>query len=159
MLLRLFVRPMSVSFTHIKIEEVPKLTYRASGYFENPYFNGAFAHTTIAGAGNWLPVRPDNSFADDIVAYNDVIPWLTPNGRMTTDSACAWTGGYIYIDNPFGWSHENVQQGDLPYGEFATDTMAEIMLDPNGMVGVRKLVNQVTRTTNGVIRLNGALIP
>ena len=76
MRLRLFVRPMSVSFTHIKIEEVPRLTYRASGYFENPYFNGAFVHTTVAGAGNWLPVRPDNSFADDTAAYNDVIPWF-----------------------------------------------------------------------------------
>ena len=159
MRLRLLVRPMSVSFTHIKIEEVPQLTYRASGYFENPYFNGAFAHTTVAGAGNWLEVKNDNSFAEDTAAYNDTIPWLTPNGRVTTDPACAWTGGYIYIDNPFGWSHENVEQGDLPYREFATDTVDEIMLEPNGMVGVRKLVNQITRTTNNVIRLNGVLIP
>lgn len=47
----------------------------------------------------------------------------------------------------------------MPYREFATDTVDEIMLEPNGMVGVRKLVNQITRTTNDVIRLNGVLIP
>ena len=159
MRLRLFVRPMSVSFTQIKIEEVPQLAYRASGYFENPYFSGGFAHTTVAGAGNWLNVELDNSFADDTAAYNDTIPWLTPNGRVTADPACAWTGGYVYIDNPFGWSHEYVQPGDRPYREFAMDTEDEIMLEPNGMVGVRKLVNQITRMTNNVIRLNGVLIP
>lgn len=158
MLLRLFVRPMSVSFSRIMIEEVPQLTYLASGYFENPYFNGAFAHTTIAGAGNWLNVEPDNSFGTDTAAYNDTIPWLTPQGRVTTNFTYAWTSGYVYLDNPFGWGDLYRKKGDAPCKTFAIDTKDEIMLEPNGMVGVRKLVNQVTRTTNNVIRLNGVLI-
>ena len=158
MMLRLYVRPFSVSFTGIAIEEVPQLTYRTSGYFSNPYYNGAFAHTVQAGAGNWLKVQEDNSFATDEAAFTHVIPWLTPQGVISTDPVYAWTDGYAYMDNPFGWGQIDSQNGDPPYTMFATDTEDEFILYANGTLGVRKLFNQITRTTNDVIRLNGVLI-
>ena len=83
---------------------------------------------------------------------------MTPQGRVTTNFTYAWTSGYVYLDNPFGWGDLYRKKGDAPCKTFAIDTKDEIMLEPNGMVGVRKLVNQVTRTTNNVIRLNGVLI-
>lgn len=144
MLLKLYVRPFSVSFSEIKIQEVPCLTYRASGYFTNPYFNGAFAHTSGvggAGAGNWTPVLPDNLFGYDTAAYTDTIPWLTERGRVTADATYAWAEGYVYIDNPFGWNSKEASGDDPPYKTFATDVQDEILLEPDGLVGVRKLFN------------------
>ena len=155
MWLRLSVKPFHVSFSHILIEEVPSLTYQADGYFTNPYFRGAFAHTTLAGAGNWLQVNADNVFAHDEAAYHDTVPWLTPNGHITQNPACSWASGYVYIDNPFGWAAPGANKHDPPHKVFATDTKDEILLTAEGLVGVRKLFNSVSRSTNGVIRLNG----
>jgi hypothetical protein len=160
MKLYLYITPLEVSFSEIAIEEVPCLAYEADGYFTNPYFNGAFAHTGGqwgAGAGTWLKVLRDDNMVDciDTAAYNDKIPWLTPNGTVTTNVAYAWTDGSVHIDNPFGW-HVKDTSGNTPphkvFGEYIQDT---IMLDRHGRVGVWKLNNWVERSTNDVVRLYG----
>ena len=161
MYLKLYVKPFSVSFSRIAIQEVVSLTYEAEGYFLNPYFNGAFAHTGGiggAGAGNWCDTDEYNMFSIDTAAYEDKIPWLTPDGIVTNDVAFSWTAGYVYIDNPFGWHNKGTRGDTSPVKQFGEDIRDEIMLTSDGTVGVRKLYKQVTRTTNGVIRLNGALI-
>ena len=161
MLLDLYVHPMNVSFTGIQIQEVPSFTYDASGYFLNRYFAGGFGHTGGlwgAGAGNWLDVRPDHRFARDTAAYHALIPWLTPDGRVTDDPAYSWTHGYVYIDNPFGWRPLPPREDDSFCRRFATDVQDEIMLDRDGTVGVRKLCKEVMRTTNGVVKLNGVRV-
>ena len=158
--LYLYITPLEVSFSEISVEEVPCLTYEADGYFTNPYFNGAFAHTGGqwgAGAGTWLEVLRDDNMVDgiDTAAYNDKIPWLTPSGVPTTNVAYAWTDGLVYIDNPFGW-HVKSTSGNTPphkvFGEYIHDT---IMLDRHGRVGVWKLDNWVERSTNDVVWLYG----
>ena len=155
MKLHLYVTPLEVSFTEIAVEEVPCLNYEVNGYFENPYFNGMFGHTAQAGAGRWYDVRDDNRFADyDEAAYHDKIPWLTPDGKVTTNAACAWTDGTLYIDNPFGWNVKGTTNG-APHKCFGEDVRATFMLDENGRVGVFKLDNRVDRQTNGVVRLFG----
>ena len=99
MRLHLYVEPIDVSFSEISVEEVPCLTYEANGYFANPYYNGAFGHTRLAGAGRWIRVLTDGNELDcvDIAAYKDKIPWLTPNGTVTTNAAYAWTDGEVYM--------------------------------------------------------------
>ncbi len=161
MRLKLYVGPQTVSFSQISVQEVPCFTYQASGYFSNPYYNGAFAHTGGtwgAGAGTWLRVDVDNFFGYDEAAFHATIPWLTPDGHTTTNAAYGWTDGYVYIDNPFGWNLQKTTGDVSPYKTFAADTKDEILLTSEGLVGVRKLHNQVTRSTNGVIRLNGVRI-
>ena len=161
MYLKLYVMPFSVSFSQISVQEVVSFTYEAEGYFLNPYFNGAFAHTGGvggAGAGTWFDVDLDNLFAVDIAAYRDYIPWLTPDGHPTNDVAFTWTSGYVYIDNPFGWNEKDTNGDTSPFRRFGESIRDEIMLDSNGTVGVRKLNKQVIRTTNNVIRIGGVLV-
>ena len=155
--LHLYVGPMNVSFSEISVEEVPCLTYEANGYFENPYYNGAFGHTRLVGAGNWIKVLSNGNRLNsvDTAAYRDKIPWLTPNGMVTTNMACAWTDGEVYIDNPFGWNVLGTEGDTPPYKEFGHDIQDTIMLDGQGRVGVFKLDNWVERTTNDVVRLYG----
>jgi hypothetical protein len=161
MYLKLYVMPFRVSFSRIAVQEVVCFTYDAEGYFLNPYFNGAFAHTGGqggVGAGNWCDVDDDNLFGNDTAAYHDQIPWLTPDGRVTNDVAFAWTNGHVHMDNPFGW-HVSGTRGDTsPFKCFGENIRDEFMLTADGTVGVRKLNKQVTRTTNGVIRLGGVLM-
>lgn len=161
MWLRLSVKPFHVSFSRIAVQDVVSFTYDASGYFSNPYFNGAFAHTGGiggAGAGIWHDIDEDNYFSDDEAAYNAVVPWLTQKGIPTNDPACSWTSGYVYMDNPFGWNKKGTSGDETVYKRFAEDVQDEIMIDAVGTVGVRKLFNQVTRTTNDVIHVNGRRI-
>ena len=159
MQLRLFVLPLDVSFSEIAVEEVPCFTYKVEGYFENPYFNGAFAHTGGwwgAGAGNWIDVDIDNRFGEyDEAAYIDKIPWLTPEGIVTTNIAYAWTSDYAYIDNPFGWNVKGTTGNTIPHKQFGEYIQDTIMLDSHGRVGVFKLDNWVERSTNDVIHLYG----
>ncbi|MGN0887922.1 MAG: hypothetical protein ACI4UY_03475, partial [Kiritimatiellia bacterium] len=161
MWLRLSVKPFHVSFSRIAVQEVVSFTYDASGYFSNPYFNGVFAHSggiVGAGAGIWHDIDEDNYFSDDEAAYNAVVPWLTQKGIPTNDPACSWTSGYVYMDNPFGWNKKGTSGDETVYKRFAEDVQDEIMIDAVGTVGVRKLFNQVTRTTNDVIHVNGRRI-
>ncbi len=159
MKLYLYITPLEVSFSEIAVEEVPCLTYEAEGYFTNLYFNGAFAHTGGqwgAGAGRWADVDRNNQFGEyDEAAYNDKIPWLTPNGTPSTNAAYAWTEGYVYIDNPFGWHVKGTSGNTPPYKVFGENIQDAIMLDEHGRVGVWKLDNWVIRTTNDVVSLFG----
>jgi len=162
MKLYLYVGPFDVSFCEISVEEVPSFTYEADGYFANPYYNGAFGHTGGlwgAGAGTWLTIlREDNRmYGYDIAAFRDKIPWLTPEGTVTTNPACSWTDGEVYIDNPFGWNVTGTDGDTPPYKEFGNDIQDTIRLDAQGRVGVFKLDNWVERTTNDVVRLHGPL--
>ena len=157
--LHLYVTPLDVSFSEIAVEEVPCFTYEVEGYFENPYFNGVFAHTGGwwgAGAGRWFDVDRKNKFADyDTAAYIGKIPWLTPEGAVTTNPAFAWTAGYAYMDNPFGWNVKGTAGDASPYKRFGETIKDTYMLNGQGKVGVFKLNNWVERTTNDVVHLYG----
>ena len=156
MKLHLYAQPMDVSFSEIMIEEVPCVNCEVEGYFENPYFNVIAGHTRIAGAGNWVKVGFDNKIGkEDVAAYLDKIPWLTPDGNETTNAACAWTEGRGYIDNTFGWNVLGTTHGTPPYKEFGHDIRDTIRLDSQGRVGVFKLDNWVERKTNDVVNLHG----
>ena len=156
MKLHLYVTPLDVSFSEIAVEEVPSLLYEAEGYFNNPFFNGAFAHTRIAGAGIWHDVSVENRFAKfDEAGYTNNIPWLTPEGLVTNNPAYAWTDGVVNINNPFGWNCKGTTGYAAPHKNFAIDVKDKIQLNRYGKVGVFKLDNHVIRSTNGVITLHG----
>ena len=158
--LYLYVTPKDVSFSEISVQEVPCFTYTVERYFENPYFNGVFAHTGGswgAGAGLWLDVDPDGNRikGQDTAAYEEKIPWLTPSGTPTTNSAYAWTEGHAYMDTPLGWNVKGTGGNTPPYKRFGESLQQVFRIDRHGRVGVFKLDNEVIRTTNDVVTLMG----
>ena len=158
--LYLYVTPKDVSFSEISVQEVPCFTYTVERYFENPYFNGAFAHTGGswgAGAGRWLDVDPDGNRlkGQDTAAYEEKIPWLTPSGTPTTNSAYAWTEGHAYMDTPMGWNVKGTSGNTPPYKRFGEGLQQVFRIDRHGRVGVFKLDNEAIRTTNDVVTLMG----
>ena len=160
MKLYLYVTPLDVSFSEIAVQEVPCFTYTVEGYFRNPYFNGVFAHTGGqwgAGAGRWSNVNvADNRLRFyDTAAYETKIPWLTPSGAPTTNPACAWTEGHAYMDTPLGWNVKDTSGNTPPYKQFGENLQQVFRIDRHGRVGVFKLDNGVTRTTNDVMTIFG----
>ena len=160
MRLHLYVTPLDVSFSEIAVQEVPCFTYTVTGYFENPYFNGAFAHTGGwwgAGAGRWTDVELHGNrlYLYDTAAYETKIPWLTPSGMFTTNFAYAWTEGHAYMDTPLGWNVRGTSGDAPPYKQFGGNLQQVFRIDRHGRVGVFKLDNWVTRTTNDVVTLMG----
>jgi len=160
--LRMYVTPLDVSFSEIAVQEVPCSTYTVEGFFENPYFNGAFAHTGGpfgVGAGHWIDVKPDDNMLDgfDTAAYATKIPWLTPSGMPTTNSAYAWTEGHAYMDTPLGWNVKGTRGNIPPCKRFGEDLQQVFRIDQHGRVGVFKLDNWVIRTTNDVVTLRGPI--
>ena len=159
MKLILYVTPLDVSFSQIAVEEVPCFTYEVNGYFENPYFNGAFAHTGGwwgAGAGRWRDVDLQNRMSGyDMAVYTNKIPWLTQDGAPTSNPEYTWTDGSVYIDNPFGWNVKGTIGMTPPYKTFGEDIRDTILLNSQGKVGVFKLDNWVYRTTNDIVHLYG----
>ena len=158
--LYLYVTPMDVSFSEIAVQEVPCFTYTVEGYSENPYFNGAFAHTGGqwgAGAGRWMDVGLDGNRlqGQDTAAYEVKIPWLTPSGNSTTNPVCAWTEGHAYMDTPLGWNVKGTRGNTPPYKQFGESLQQVFRIDRHGRVGVFKLDNSVIRTTNDVVTLMG----
>ena len=57
-----------------------------------------------------------------------------------------------------GWHIKGTSGSIFPFKQFWKEIKDEFMLSADGTVGVRKLNKQATRTTNGVIRLNGVLM-
>lgn len=154
----LYLEPDSVSFSQISWQEVVCLRYEVSGYFQNPRFNGEFAHTTDAGAGNWLDVGVDNCAAIDTAAFRGEIPWLTPDGRPSSNPVHAWTLGYATMYCPWGWHTNGTRGATAPYQVKEHGNEEDFMITPEGQVGVRKFYQTVIRSTNGCIRLNGKVV-
>ena len=111
-----------------------------------------------AGAGIWNVPDEDGYFAQDRAAYKDRVPWLTPSGHVSTSTEHSWTSGYVYMDNPFGWTEREPSTDASPDRRFGEDIQDEIMLTSDGTVGVRKLGKEVSRTTNNVIRISGRIV-
>ena len=60
------------------------------------------------------------------------------------------------MNGVIGWKAEDSISSE-PYGQFATNVRQRFHITPNGTVKVTKLNNWVSRGTNEVIMLNGAV--
>ena len=162
MQIALYVAPMDVSFDEIAVEEVPSELGDNMGHFTNACFSSRWSHTRGNGAGNWLNVGVEhfaNRFGIDDAAWGGVVPCFRPDGTAVTqpDSTASWSYGYMYWQNPFGWNDKGTTGAAEPFGVFATATIDEFYILPDGTMSIRKLQNTVTRMTNDCVYLNGVL--
>ena len=155
---RLYVLPLDVSFSGVRIEEVPNVGGSHSGYFADTFFLSEWLHGKAQRAGNWLTVFGDNRFLNDEAGFLRALPQLDERGFVSTSGTNGWTNGNLTWEVPCGWADSNVEEDDDPIGTFAHDARQIMTIDAQGNVGIQKYGNTVQRELGGGIILNGVRV-
>lgn len=152
------VKPLTVAFNGISIQEIPCSIGVQTGYFDNDYFHDERSHSVANGAGIWVDVGIGN-LADghDIAALSQPLPRMTPAGQITDDVSYGWIDGVNVWSVPFGWNVSGTTGTASPYSGFAPGKTQIFVVDSLGNTQVHKLDNSVRRNINGDIYLNGEL--
>ncbi len=156
--MRLHAAPLDVSFSNVKIEEVPDVGGTRVGYFADSFFMREWYHGEQQGAGVWFPVVVDNEFLLDVAGLKKAMPQVDSRGGVSLAGTNGWTSGTLTWNVPCGWGDNDVEKGDSPVGIFADEALQIMTIDAEGNCGVQKHGNSVSRTINGLIRLNGKAV-
>ncbi len=156
--LDLYVLPLDVAFSGVKIEEVPNVGGSHSGYFADTFFMSEWFHGEKQGAGDWLTVFGDNRFLSDEAGFKRALPQFDEQGFVSTDGTNGWANGTLTWEVPCGWASLGVEEGDDPIGTFANGARQIMMIDAQGNVEVQKHGNAVRREIGGGIILNGVRV-
>lgn len=156
--LDLYVLPLDVSFSRVKIEEVPDAGGSHSGYFADTFFMPEWFHGEGQGAGEWFTVLGDNRFSNDKAGFKRALPQLDSTGSVSTIGTNGWSVGNLTWAVPCGWAALNVEKGDEPVGTFANAEQQVMTIDAEGNVEVQKHGNAVRREISGGIILNGVRV-
>ena len=149
MSLELYIKPLTVSFGNIALQEVPTGTGQVWGYFLNNDFSHMWAHTRDNRAGQWNNVGGDNLFMlNDEASLEGDLPRVTPDGTLTNDISFGWTNGGIVWSIPLGWHDRNRDEEDSPARTNAVPEQQKFVINQNGAVGVVKAGHYVLRGTN-----------
>ncbi|MGN0833347.1 MAG: hypothetical protein ACI4RD_06830 [Kiritimatiellia bacterium] len=154
----LCVLPLDVSFSQIKIEEVPNVGGSNEGYFSDVYFRYEWLHGLEQGAGEWHEVDEDNIFLWDHAGLRCALPQLDNTGIVSETGTNGWKSGTLTWQVPCGWSDSKATEGESPYGTFADDALQVISIDSDGNCKVRKHGNVARRDIDGKLYLNGDLV-
>jgi len=141
--LHLYVLPFSVSFQNIAVEEVPCEVGYPTGYFTNLLFAGRWSHSVAMGAGRWIDIKPGNEFGEDKSTYGE---WPTP-----------WAPGELRWPIPVGWNVKGTKSGPQ-VKNFPVEYQSIKTIGADGTITQSKHEHTISKTTNGVIRLDGELI-
>ena len=157
--LKIYIHPLSVSFSRISMEEVPSWNGNFGGYFTNVYFSNVWHHTVEMGAGKWVNIDPYNYWDTDRAWMGDILPRELSNGEMTSDlHDGAWRSGTLIWRIPWGWQEVNAQIGDVPIKTLGTRYDQVFEINQSGTLSVVKFGYIVSRGTNNVFRLNGNVV-
>ena len=152
MSLELYIKPLTVSFGNIALQEVPTATGDVGGYFLNDEFTHMYSHTRDNCAGEWHNVGSDNLFMlSDEAALRMSLPRITPEGTLTNDTSFGWSNGTIVWTIPLGWDERNRGEDDLPAYTNSTPEEQSFLISSNGTTGVVKAGHYVFRGTNTYI--------
>ena len=154
----LYVLPLDVSFSGIRIEEIPDVRGSHSGYFADTFFMSEWFHGEDEGAGDWREVYGNNKFLNDEAGFKRALPQLDSTGFVSTTGTNGWANGNLTWEVPCGWADSNVQKGDDPIGTFANGSRQVMTIDAQGNVEVQKHGNAVRREISGGIILNGVRV-
>ena len=153
MKLWLYIGPMHVSFQGIDVAEIPCNTIiPPTGYYATTNFNGVLSHTIAAGAGYWHHVATSNYWCRDDAKSNLRRPkWSA--GRMIWNIPIQW---YQRLESSESWTLGTIHSdGRLIGGAEDVYTQTFEMFD-DGTITVSKHTHWIERTTNDVIRIDGA---
>ena len=153
--MKLYIKPLDVSFEKIAVEEVPCTEGMHSGYFALPQFSGDWYHSRDNGAGRWHDISEGNIFGDDTACISNELYRVNDSGLFVEDENYGWWYGDLSWKVPFGWNEMNTAGDTAEFKRFAENTLQEMVIFPNGMSGVRKFYNMATRYIDGRIFLNG----
>ncbi len=134
---RVFVEPLNVSFKRLYIQELPRTATDATGYFAQEQFSDILDHGKH-GAGAWIPLSPQNTYADTAKVGLVSPPWLN-GGSFTWPIPCAWR---------FSTNTGTVQE------EF-TEYTQRFELDADGTMRIKKFGYCAERATNAVYHTSG----
>ena len=145
MLLHLSVSPFTVSFSGLKIEEIPgKLENWSqwgshSGYFADMAYYFYWCHTTQWGAGVWMSITESNAIGMDRSMIRN---WIPP-----------WSAGTLSWTIPYGWkqceSDSNESVGQISPPSYSVWTMTSNMIEKT------KHGHKVSITSSGNMYLDG----
>ena len=85
-----YIVPQYVSFSNIKMMEVPSMAGGPTGYFTNAIFEAYWHHTTNRGAGVWHRPRQDNFFFADVPSFDLYCPPPLTAGTITWVVPIGW---------------------------------------------------------------------
>ena len=125
MLLKLMVSPFDVSFSNLKMQEVPADPNNGAqwgthtGYFDNYAYAHRWYHTVMWGAGIWNEVDEDNVLGWD---ESRIWTWEQP-----------WSNGVLTWRIPYGWKRKDSQSavpvGQIQPSSYSTWTMNASFLE------------------------------
>ena len=153
MTLELYVLPMNVSFSNIALMEVPTYDGYHYGYFDNLQFEAAWDHTPANHAGEWHNVLPGNRWD---IWDNPMFHAYSSQGAVVAPPP--WTFGIIVWNIPIAWGERNGGSGEDPIGVMGIRYNQFFQIYDDGTVRVDKFGHTASRATNGVVRLNGAIV-
>ena len=156
-----YVKPFTVSFTEIAVEEVPSDRGEVDGYFRHALPSNLWSHTSSAGAGIWHDVFPGNrmgdpNFRDEAALAEELLP-ITPDGTLTNDYSFGWMWGTMTWEVPFGWNVKGTTNGTAQFKAFECTTQ-EFHIDPWGNASVLKFEKQATRRLDDSRYRNGVRV-
>lgn len=154
----LHIIPLDVSFSWVKVEEIPYAGGIHDGYFADSYFMSEWQHGTRQGAGVWRIPEGDNQFLVDEAGFRCSLPQLDARGYVSEAGDNGWMAGTLAWNVPCGWASPNVQEDDEPAGIFARDERQAMTIDAEGGCEVRKHSNQVRRNVDDTVYLNGVKV-
>ena len=146
MLLYLQFLPLSVSFSNLKIQEIPadlnnwQQWGSHSGYFDDYAFYQKWCHTVFWGAGVWLPLNEYNCVFDESRIGTWPQPWS--NGTLSWTIPYAWK----LASSPF-----NAPVGQINPPSYSVWTMSSNFLEKT------KHSHTIGVSANGQMYLDGRL--
>ena len=144
MKLYLYVSPSTVSFENIAVEEVPCAEGSHNGYFTNSTFSAFWTHTYENGAGRWRNIGAGNYYGPD---------------RSTTGYwPPQWDSGVMSWNVPIGWGYTDTADGVPPEKNFPIQYYSVWTMSPDGTITKSKHGHIISKSTNGVIRLDGVMV-
>ena len=133
-----YILPGNVSFSRIKMMEIPSTDGGPTGYFTNTIFEAYWHHTTNRYAGVWHRPRADNFFFEDVASFDLYCP------PPLDDRSITWV-------IPIGWGEDDAHSFEDVVGRMATQYAQVYTLDEDGGLRIDKFGQWIKMDIQGGI--------
>ena len=133
-----YIIPECVSYSNIKMMEVPSMEGGPTGYFTNSIFEAYWHHTTNRGAGVWHRPTASNFFFEDFPSFDLYCP-------------PPLSGGTINWVVPIGWGEDGASSLEDIVGTMSTLYNQVYTLDTDGGLRIDKFGQWIKMDVSGGI--------